>query len=195
MGQTFGDRIPGLWANQYELGFASLSDAFGISSSALSFHHESAVLQRALHDQESEDGDVYDDDILIYTRSNKLDSDVNYASEAMIALNLAFITAAYHFWERSVRRRAGKSAIDKSGLKNAAIKLGYSIHPELDILRHLNNVIKHHSKSGAKAVHKWDNSLFIFGKLPKRNYADSLVIGSKEVIRLGTIVKQSGPMS
>ncbi|UKK84100.1 hypothetical protein L7H23_16255 [Sphingopyxis sp. BSN-002] len=76
--------------------------------------------------------------------------------EAQEALRKAFVIALYHHWERSARKWTGDDRRDHSKLAIAVEALGDPIHPRLEAVRDLTNLLKHdNDKWGQQLIETW----------------------------------------
>lgn len=182
----------------YQSGVDSIRDAFQASITTLREAERKAGAEYLNYMQSGEDDDEYDEDgCLTHSTLHSLahaEIQVGYAAREV---RKAFITSAFHYWERSARGWTGmfepKHGFDVL-LKASSDK--HPVSPDLVMLNHLNNVLKHHSIKSAPllATIRKDH----FRQLPNHDTHDGRMtwimrISDSHVEEAIEIVRASGP--
>ena len=108
----------------------------------------------------------------------------------------AFVTSAFHFWERSVTLWAENTKLRNfSELEKAASNLGYPPHPDLSVLNSLNNLLKHNNPDRGDEVFNRRADLFKWQRKPRNNddWRDAIKFSDESVLEFFEIVRLSGP--
>lgn len=134
----------------------------GIERIEVAYHASVATMQGAYaeaataytdYESSGQDDDEYDEDNIL-TKSTRvaLNFETLNAAVAVEVVREAFITSAFHYWERSARGWTNLHDFRDNFpvLKKATAKL-YSLHPDLAALNALNNRLKH-SGAGKNAL-------------------------------------------
>ncbi|PTW47637.1 hypothetical protein C8J25_103358 [Sphingomonas faeni] len=182
----------------YQSGVDSIRDAFQASITTLREAERKAGAEYLNYMQSGEDDDEYDEDgCLTHSTLHSLahaEIQVGYAAREV---RKAFITSAFHYWERSARSWTGmfepKHGFDVL-LEASAEK--HPISPDLVMLNHLNNVLKHHSIRSAPKLA--DIRTDHFYRPPYRDTPDgplmwTMRINTGHVEEAIEIVRASGP--
>lgn len=182
----------------YQQGVDSIETAFRASITTMEEAERKADDEHMRYAMSDEDDREYDEDrILIRSTVNDLQHAAIQVSYAAREVRKAFITSAFHYWERSARNLTNLVEIKHkfAALKEQSAKI-HAVSPDLDMLNHLNNVIKHDSITGAEALigirsdHFW--------RPPYHNKPDgplvwTLSITNAHVQEAIEIVRASGP--
>jgi hypothetical protein len=161
------------------------------------------ALQRAVeaydrYADSGEDDSEYDEDrILVRSTLHALDYATLEASAATSVVRQAFITSAFHYWERAARgwtKLYGRNDNFVALRDETALK--YGISPDLEALNHLNNLLKHDSAHHALKLAGLRADLFRqppYSALPSRRETWLLQISDALVEEVFDILKASGP--
>lgn len=129
------------------------------------------------------------------------------ARETEQIIKKSFIVNAYHTWERAVCKAfsvAAPAEKDPRGFKNivkAALRLDFVLHPDLELVAHLANVLKHGSSKQTYRLYEEWPALFAFPNSQQIKIEDIESLGWTASVRLDAIwidkifniLKQSGP--
>ncbi|ANK92752.1 MULTISPECIES: hypothetical protein [Rhizobium] len=185
-------------AFQYQAGIDRICDAYRASADTINKAVSEATLACAQYLKSGADDREYDEDgILIFSTANSL---AHAELEAILAVSVvreAFITSAFHYWERSARVWTGLHGFEHKfpALKEGARRL-YSVSPQLPNLNRLNNVLKHNSRRVDQTLLK--NRPDYFGSPPPRTNGSTLPevrlrLTHEHVEEAFDIVRASGP--
>ncbi|MDW9735751.1 hypothetical protein GOC00_08455 [Sinorhizobium meliloti] len=185
-------------AYQYQTGIDRIRDAYRASANTISKAVSEATQASLQYLESGADDREYDEDgILVFSTASLLAQAELDAILAVTVVREAFITSAFHYWERSARTWTGLHGFEHkfADLRKETRRL-YPVSPQLPNLNRLNNVLKHNS-------HRVDRTLLkkrpdYFGTLfPGRNGNNPpeprLRIGHAHVEEAFDIVKASGP--
>jgi hypothetical protein len=182
----------------YQSGVDSIHAAFQSSIATMQEAERKAGEDHWRYVDSGEDDDEYDEDgyLIHSTRHNLANAEVQ-VSYAAREVRRAFITSAFHYWERSARNLTKLVEIKHkfADLKDQSAKL-HAISPDLDMLNHLNNVLKHDSIKGAEALIKIRSDHFQrapYRKTPDGPLQWTLCITNAHVEEAIEIVRASGP--
>ncbi|MDB5576425.1 MAG: hypothetical protein JWR80_1601 [Bradyrhizobium sp.] len=132
----------------------NIRSAFRASVTVLDHALRSAVEAYDRYIDSGEDDSEYDEDqILVRSTRQELDYATREASASLRVVREAFITSAFHYWERSARawtKLYGRN--DNFPALRDATAIKYGTSPHLEALNHLNNVLKHDSAHHARAL-------------------------------------------
>ncbi|MES2495574.1 MAG: hypothetical protein V4618_05650 [Pseudomonadota bacterium] len=108
------------------------------------------------YEASGEDDAEYDETgALTYSTRHSLDYDAMDAGLAINVVREAFITSAFHYWERSARSWTGLYApSDRFPELSAASRKKYPLSSQLDVLNRLNNFLKHSGDKKARSLAK-----------------------------------------
>lgn len=198
--ETFMAILPDSFkAFQYQTGIDRVCDAFRASAGKMNEALSEAKLSYAQYDQAGVDDSEYDEDgILLGSTAHSL---AQAEMEAILAVNVvreAFVTSAFHYWERSARAWTGlHGRRDHFGILSAESAKKYPLSPQLDNLNRLNNLLKHNS-------HRIDQTLvdarpdYFASLFPSANDASPkrlrLRLRHEHVEEAFDIVRASGPI-
>ncbi|MBY3568655.1 hypothetical protein [Rhizobium laguerreae] len=134
-------------AFRYQTGIERICDAYRASADTMSKALRDAGHAYSRYEQAGIDDAEYDEDgILLYSTAHSLAQAEMDAILAVSVVREAFVTSAFHYWERSARgwtRLHGRR--DHFGMLIAESAKIYPISPQLDNLNSLNNLLKHNS--------------------------------------------------
>jgi hypothetical protein len=138
-------RIPESFkAFQYHAGIDNIRAAFRASATTLENAQMEAELAYAHWASMGVDGRVYDDEGTIV---DSVDAKLAAAeSDGLIQVRLvreAFITTAYHYWERSAKTWCNIQGFINFQTLSARSSTHYPLSPQLSNLNRLNNLLKH----------------------------------------------------
>jgi hypothetical protein len=189
-------KLPGFSAFVFESGLDRLRDAFRASIGIMSEAQRQA--EQAQHDYlaRGEDDDEYDEDgVLVRSTRVELDWAALQASLAAHTVREAFVTSTFHYWECTARNVTGDH--DVTFVKLAALmrQHGHPMHPDLTLLNHLNNLLKHNNPSTGQKVFEVRPDLFLFGRKPTGDWRYALTLTDQDVEHFFAVVRASGPQS
>lgn len=145
-------------------------------------------------EERTEDGDLISsqEDIHAY--------ELEIVQIATTEMRRAFAVAAYHYWERTVSSwRPEPRARNHDEVLGILGQRGYPVHPELDVVRHLANVLKHDKPVSGRWLVQHAAALLkpSFRERPngRTAWADGLVMDEQTVRRVFDILRNSGPAS
>lgn len=136
---------------------------------------------------------------------NKIEQILAHETEQLI--KKSFIVNAYHAWERAVCKAFSITAPTEKGLrgfrniKKAALRLGFVLHPDLEHVADLTNILKHGmTKQAYRLYEKWP-TLFTFPNSQQITIEEIECLGWTASVRLDAvwidkifnILEQSGP--
>lgn len=182
----------------YQSGIDSIQDAFVASITTMEEAERKANEAHMNYAMGDEDDREYDEDrVLIRSTVHELEHAAMQVSYAAREVRKAFITSAFHYWERSAR---GWTNLDGQNdnygkLKRETMKK-FVMSPKLDELNHLNNVIKHNSPYHARLLanirsdHFWRTP---YSVISTRRATWALSITNAHVEEAIAIVRASGP--
>nr|WP_064251295.1 hypothetical protein [Rhizobium leguminosarum]OAP88118.1 hypothetical protein A4U53_35575 [Rhizobium leguminosarum] len=185
-------------AYQYQTGIDRIRDAYRASADTINKAVSEATLVSIQHLESDVDDREYDEDgILLYSTAHSLAQAEMDAILAVTVVREAFITSAFHYWERSARAWTGlHGRRDHFGILSIESAKKYPLSPQLENLNLLNNLLKHNS-------HRVDRTLLksrpdYFGTLfPTTNVNNPpeprLRLSHEHVEEAFDIVKASGP--
>ncbi|WP_306624224.1 MULTISPECIES: hypothetical protein [Agrobacterium] len=187
-------------AFQYQTGIDRICDAYQASSDTMTKARREASQAYAQYMNDGVDDREYDDDgILIASTEHSL---AQAEMEAMLAVSVvreAFVTSAFHYWERSARTWTGLHG-RYDGFKRLRDECAkrYSVSPQLDNLNLLNNLLKHNSGSvdadDALLAERPDYFFQLFPSPTKTSPARfRLRLSHEHVEEVFDIVRASGP--
>ncbi|NKQ88698.1 hypothetical protein [Rhizobium ruizarguesonis] len=134
-------------AFRYQTGIDRICDAYRASADTMSKALRDAAHAYSQYEQAGIDDAEYDEDgILLGSTAHSLAQAEMDAILAVSVVREAFVTSAFHYWERSARawtRLHGRR--DHFGILSAESAKIYPISPQLDNLNRLNNLLKHNS--------------------------------------------------
>lgn len=139
-----------------------------------------------------ENGVVIDDyrDVLIYKTIT--------AEETKSALNKALAIALFHHWERAARGWTKASHGKFITLRNHVLQTGYPIHPKLDDLHLLVNLLKHANAKHGLPLFEQRPDLFREQFTPSRSrieWYDELYVSDQHVAEFIDVIANSGPVA
>lgn len=140
--------------------------------------------------ERDEDGHVIWDQELVH------DMEIESKVEGQAAVRKAFILALYHHWERSARIWTGSDKRDHDKLVAAVKAQGTPIHPRLDAVRDLANLLKHdNDKWGDAVLLSWP-AVFPYGfakAAGRTNWYDAVRLTDSHLTEAFNTVAKSGP--
>ncbi|MBY5422302.1 hypothetical protein HFN05_05700 [Rhizobium leguminosarum] len=187
-------------AFQYQTGIDRICDAYRASADTMRKALGEASQAYAQYMDDGVDDREYDEDgILIASTEHSLAQAEMDAILAVSVVREAFVTSAFHYWERSARTWTGLHG-RYDGFKKLRDECAkrYSISPQLDNLNLLNNLLKHNS-------HRIDQTLldarpdYFAALFPSANNTPPqklrLRLHNEHVEEAFDIVRASGPTS
>jgi hypothetical protein len=185
-------------AYQYQKGIDRIQDAYRASADTIEKAVAEAKQASLQYLESGADDREYDEDgILVFSTASSLDQAELDAILAVTVVREAFITSAFHYWERSARAWTGLHEFEHkfSALRKGTRRL-YPVSPQLANLNKLNNVLKHNSRRVDRTLFR--NRPDYFGTLfPSRTGANPpeprLRLSHKHVEEAFDIVRASGP--
>jgi hypothetical protein len=187
----------------YQQGIKILWAAYSSASSTLYVEWDTAkddaiAYQKALDAGEVEwEGERDEDGYVIWDKAQIHDMEIDEKGEALSALRKAFILALYHHWERRIRACLSSSKKTHAELVKSAIDIGIPIHPGLNAVRDLANLLKHENGKWGEALRGSWPSLFPNGFQKSKSYTnwyDAVKIDEKVITEAFDIVARSGPI-
>lgn len=142
-------------------GIAALRAAYNKATQALEEELQSLRAEAYAYQQGLESGEVdwigeREDGYVLWGQEQVYELEIASKQEGLCALRKAFVLAAYHHWERGARGWTKSQKRDHSGLVKAVQKLGIEIHPHLEAVKDLANLLKHNNdKRGSDLVDSW----------------------------------------
>lgn len=138
-------------AFSFQTGVDRICEAYRASAATMEKAQREAQESYAKYEASGEDDSEYDEDgILIHSTRHALDYDEMNATLAVTVVREAFITSAFHYWERSARGWTGLyNKKDTYPLLSEASAKVYAVSPKLGTLNTLNNLLKHSSRDKA----------------------------------------------
>ncbi|AAW62098.1 Hypothetical protein GOX2366 [Gluconobacter oxydans 621H] len=129
------------------------------------------------------------------------------AYEAIATVRKAFIIQAYHNWEKFVCKCFSQTFPSEKvprgfdDLSKAAERMGFILHPELNLVSDLSNVLKHDSKKSCeRLLSEWPK---LFSPDPEIlskelddediNWTSNIKIDDKWIDKIFSILEKSGP--
>jgi len=187
--------LPGIRAFAFHTDLDRIRDAFRASMSAIDERRRQAVEAHQLYMDSGEDDSEYDQDgVLVSSTRHALQWAELDASLAPIVVRQAFVTSAFHYWERSARAWTGFHGNGFPSLRERVEALGYAVSEELDLLNTLNNLLKHDNPEKGRKVFDKRSSLFLGGREPAGgSWQSALRITDDDVEHFFDIVRASGP--
>jgi hypothetical protein len=140
-----------------------------------------------------------DEDRLIWSNDDLLESTIQVAEDALMSLRKAYTVAVYHYWERSALQWTGKTNEKHDRLAALVEAMGYPIDPRLHALRDLANLLKHASeKWGVKLHGSWSTLFPSNFVLPtdggwRADWYEQVSLTEDDFLKVLTIVRASGP--
>ena len=182
---------------EFRSGLEVIREAFRASDATMDAAMRSADEAEMAYLDSGEDEEEYDEDgILVWTKANELDDASRQALIASRAVREAFVTAAFHYWERSARSLTGlHKATDTFPVLRKAMKKKYPVSHRLTHVNILNNLLKHGSEGHAVSLStKWPElfrpPLSGRGNVPFRA---RLTVSASHVEEVFQIILDSGP--
>lgn len=183
----------------FQTGVDRICEAYRASVAAMEKAQREAQESYASYEASGEDDSEYDEDgILIHSTRHALNYDEMDATLAVTVVREAFITSAFHYWERSAREWS--DLFDKKAtypvLSEASAKK-YAVSPKLKALDLLNNLLKHGGSDKALELASIRPDYFapLFPKQDSvSNQSLRLRITHEHVEEAFEIVRASGPV-
>ena len=133
----------------YESGIKVLRQSYDTAEAALYTALENAQSDLAEYEKAQAagapfEGERDEDGYVIWSQDQVLKGTVDAAQEALDSLRRSFAISLYHTWERGARIWTGAPHdANHSRLSRGVEALGMTVHPDLDVLRLVANVLKH----------------------------------------------------
>lgn len=134
-------------AYQYQTGIDRIRDAYRASADTINKAVSEATQGSLRYLESGADDREYDEDgILVFSTASSLAQAELDAILAVTVVREAFITSAFHYWERSARAWTGLHGFEYKfpDLRKETRRL-YPVSPQLANLNRLNKVLKHNS--------------------------------------------------
>jgi len=185
-------------AFRYQTGIDRICEAYRASADTINKALAEATQAYAQYVQAGVDDTEYDEDgVLLSSSAHTLAQAELDAILAVGVVREAFITSAFHYWERSARAWTNLHGFEhKFPALRYATQQQYAVSPQLPNLNRLNNVLKHNSHHVDRTLLK--NRPDYFGTLfPKTNRNNPpqprLRLSHEHVEEAFEIVRASGP--
>lgn len=182
---------------EFRSGLEVIREAFRASNATMEAAMRSADEAEMAYLNSGEHEEEYDEDgILVWTKANELGYASRQASIASRAVREAFVTAAFHYWERSARSLTGLHKKKETfPILMDAMQRRYPVSPRLAHVNILNNLLKHGSEPLALSLSTEWPAVFrppLSGRtdVPFRT---RLMISEAHVEEVFQIVLDSGP--
>ncbi len=185
-------------AYQYQTGIDRIHNAYRASAETIDKAVSEATHASLQYLESGDDYREYDDDgILIMSTASELAQAEMDAIVAVDVVREAFITSAFHYWERSARAWTGLHGFDDKfpDLRRATRRL-YSVSPQLPNLNKLNNLLKHNSRRVDRTLlrNRPDYfGTFFLGRTGANPPEPRLRLSHQHVEEAFDIVRASGP--
>jgi Ni/Co efflux regulator RcnB len=185
----------------FQSGLEILSRSYASAWSALAGDVERAAddafgYQQALEEGAEFIGDRDEDGNVIWSREEELDHDHQVAEEALRTLRRAYVISMYHHWERGVRTWTGDN--DTRGhakMVKKLAKLGLQVHPKLEVVRIVTNLLKHDNDDWGQRLLVVDSGLVDQGSTRSfvPGWYDRVVLSDNHMTEFFNAVAASGP--
>lgn len=190
-------KFPDLRAYFYHDELIGLKECYQTAEAAMESRRTSARkdiedYQQQLANGAEWEGERDDDGSILWSRNDALDIAEFNAYLAINTLRESFVVTLFHFWEKSAREWTGSDERDYRKIKRLVRKLGYHVHPELNVLNKLTNYLKHSNPKLLDELHPLAKYLFRSEGIPKGKRGP-LQITSTHLNRFFDIVTLSGP--
>ncbi|MCG6114776.1 MAG: hypothetical protein MEQ84_06200 [Mesorhizobium sp.] len=185
-------------AFQFQTGLDRICEAYRASVATMEKSQREAQECYATYEASGEDDSEYDEDgILLHSTRHALDYDEMNATLAINVVREAFITSAFHYWERSARGWTGLySKKDTYPALSKASAKRYAVCPKLEVLNTLNNLLKHSGSDTSLSLSRIRPDYFS-PLFPEQNSVSHqrlrLRIKHEHVEEAFAIVRASGP--
>lgn len=185
-------------AFEFQTGVDRIRDAYRASVATMEKSQREAQESYATYEAGGEDDSEYDEyGFLIHSTRHALDYDERNATLAITVVREAFITSAFHYWERSARGWTGLySKKDTYPVLSKASAERYAVCPKLEVLNTLNNLLKHSGSDNSLSLSRIRPDYFS-PLFPEQNSLSDqslrLHIQHEHVEEAFAIVKASGP--
>jgi hypothetical protein len=181
-------------AFQFEAGIGRIRASFRASIEAMEQAADQARAEEYRYLSGGENDDEYDEDgALIRSTRTGLQHEALQAAIALNVVREAFITSAFHYWERSARAWTGSDERTFARLRDRVIAEGIEVSDELELLNALNNLLKHDNPARGREVFDKRKDLFRFSRAPSGSWQSALVIANADVEHFIEVVSASGP--
>lgn len=150
---------------------------------------------RRYYDSGEDDSEYDEDGVLVSSTRYSLQFAELEAHLALSVVREAFVTSAFHYWERSARFWTGYRGGSFRELTTAVMEK-HSVHPELVTVNVLNNLLKHDNPQRALDLAALRDDVFRtapHSALPSRRQTWALAISDRHVEEVFDIVAASGP--
>lgn len=183
----------------YQSGLGHIRDAYQASRSAMETAQQAALHAAERYQASGEDDSVYEyedgQSVLTSSTQHELDYAAMEAVQSSGIVREAFITSAFHYWERWARSRTGLNKGGFADLEKAVQDEGISTSENLINLNTLNNLLKHNNSQRALDLVATSPDLFFtkpYSTL-RRDIHWRLRITNDVVDDSFKIVEESGP--
>lgn len=140
-------------AYQFHSGLDIVRAAFRASVSTMAQAREQAQNAHLDYVASGEDDREYEDGFLVRSKEHELSHAEFEASIALGVVREAFVTSAFHYWERSAREWTGKRGKHENfTIIEPAVAEMYGVHPRLKNVNRLNNLLKHNSEQNEREL-------------------------------------------
>lgn len=186
-------------AHMFQTGIHRICEAYRASVATMEKAFADAKKAAAEYENSGLDDSEYNEDgFLIHSTRHSLNNDEMDAILATTVVREAFITSAFHYWERSARGWTGLHAPSDRfpALSKASSKL-YPLSPQLHNLNRLNNLLKHSGDEKARLLAKVRPDYFAPPLFPSKGntsrHGFRLRVTNDHVEEAFDIVRTSGP--
>jgi hypothetical protein len=142
----------------FQSGIDILLKSYTSAQQALENDVEMAADDAFAYQQSREEGGKFigerdDDGYIIWDQQDVLNDQHEMAQDALRSLRRAFAISLYHHWERGARAWTNaKKGANHEDLVNGVEALGMKVHPNLQILRMIANLLKHDNDAWGQKV-------------------------------------------
>lgn len=185
----------------FQQGVQILGEAYHTASDALSSEWERAQDEARAYINGVEAGEIEwigerdEDGFIIWDREQENEYQIEAKRDALQALRKAFVIAIYHHWERSARSWSNDDKRDHAKLVKSVQKMGYPLHPRLEAVRDLANLLKHDNSSrGEQLRASWPEVIRPrSAKLGRPSWYDMVLLTDAHLSEAFNIIAASGP--
>jgi hypothetical protein len=150
---------------RFERGLQTLRESFeaamrGVLQARQAIEAELTEYRQSLENGAKWIGERDDDGYRLWDRETLLEMDLEESAEAVDELRKAFVLAAYHFWERTIRSYCETDKNTHDVLVETATQSGIAVRQDLQRVQHLANVLKHNNRRwGERLIESWPEVL------------------------------------
>ena len=150
----------------FQEGVTVLTAAYHAAADALNEEWGRAKEEALAYQEGVENGTVEwigerdDEGYVLWDQEQIHEMEVESKVEGLAALRKAFALSIYHHWERGARIWTGNDDKDHKKLVKAVEAKGIKVHPRLEAVKDLANLLKHdNDKRGADLLKSWPQVL------------------------------------